>query len=852
MKRTSALAFVVAAAACSSPPAVPPGACAAQNITYDSRFPAGSAAGHADPAGAKAAGQARAGRITQAAQIRQPANARQQVRVGDYLLANDRIALYIEDAGDSDGYDPFGGEILGIEPVADDGLPGGFSQYNETLMMLSRQVVAPESVTVLADGSDGGPAIVRASGVLKNIPFMETFATLLPNEFNLPAALDYVLEPHAEKVVLRLSLMNPERAPVDFAGMQNLGFFHYARSQSFTDGAGYAMSSGSTPWVAFDAGSSAFAWRQVGTSLSHVIDVSGFQLFQGSGLMLDGCASKTVDYAELIPGRTLDDARAAMRRTDGTDDWRVVTGTVHDGAGAPIAGAYVSEVDGDGFKVLTRVMTAADGTFTLHAPPRDVTLKPYSPGHPDATPQPLAPAATTAALAFPPNGVIVVHARDAADDTPLPVRVQVIPATAPTPPPSRFGLPDQTNGRIHQEFATDGEATLPVPPGDHRVVVSRGYEWELFDQTVTVASGQTVTLTAPLVHSVDSTGWMCADFHIHSYYSADSSDTVEHKIRGAIADGLEIPVSSEHEWIIDFQPIIEQLGLKKWAFGFPSEEFTTFSWGHFGIIPILPRDTAVNRGAIIWYGKQPPEIFAQINALPEHPVLIVNHPSGTGFGAYFSSVKFDRATASGDPEMWSEQFQAIEVFNGSSFDDNRARSVGDWFAMLDAGKVRWAVGNSDSHHLRSEAVGYPRTCFQFGHDDPTRLTADVVRDQLAVGAAVVSGGLFLTVSGPGGAGPGAMLPPQTGAVPFDVTVQAPSWLAASELEVIVDGETASTLTLTPDAGPGPARRYTVPVMVTPTSTRVVHYVIFHARGAADLAPLDPGRKAFAVSNPIFF
>src|SRR5437764_702474 len=65
--------------------------------------------GHADPFGAKAAKQARAGKIRDASQIVQPANGRNRVRVGDYILANDKIALYIGQETRGDGYVPFGG-----------------------------------------------------------------------------------------------------------------------------------------------------------------------------------------------------------------------------------------------------------------------------------------------------------------------------------------------------------------------------------------------------------------------------------------------------------------------------------------------------------------------------------------------------------------------------------------------------------------------------------------------------------------------------------------------------------------------------------------------------------------------
>ena len=86
-------------------------------------------------------------------------------------------------------------------------------------------------------------------------------------------------------------------------------------------------------------------------------------------------------------------------------------------------------------------------------------------------------------------------------------------------------------------------------------------------QLVTIEAGKTTEVRAALTHSVDSGGVMCADFHIHSFYSADSSDPVEAKVKSAIADGLEIPISSEHEWIIDFQPIVQKLGMTAFAFG---------------------------------------------------------------------------------------------------------------------------------------------------------------------------------------------------------------------------------------------------------------------------------------------
>ena len=355
-----------------------------------------------------------------------------------------------------------------------------------------------------------------------------------------------------------------------------------------------------------------------------------------------------------------------------------------------------------------------------------------------------------------------------------------------------------------------------------------------------------------LEHSVDSSGWMCADFHIHSFHSADSNDPVIDKVKSAIADGLEIPVSSEHEWVIDFQPVVEELGLTKWAFGMPSEELTTFTWGHFGVVPLLPKPDEVNNGAVEWVGRLPPEMFADVQGRPEDPVLIVNHPSGGGFGAYFSQAGLKYQTGAGkNAKLWSNDFDAVEVFNDSNVDSNRNESLRDWFGLLNAGETMWAVGSSDSHHIRSSPVGYPRTCLFFGHDDPTKLSANSVRDVLASGTAVVSGGLTLRVEGPGGEKPGSTIKGAGASASFTVTVRAASWVDATTLEVFVNGASQKVEPLAP-LGSGPGKTFVNQVSVALDPAKSRNWVVFHAKGEKDLAPLHPGRMPFAVSNPIFF
>jgi hypothetical protein len=818
-------------------------------------FESGSPNGHPAPEGALAAKQARAGRITRDDQIRQAPDARQKVRVGDFLLSNDKIAVYIEDKGLSDGYARFGGGLLAIDRVAPDGLPDGTSQYIEQILGVSGETIDPDSVTVLADGSDGKAAVVRALGKLSKIPFAEAYKIVFPHDYGLRALYDYTLEPGSEVVRIRLGIVNDSGEdilvpPQDEAHAP----LHYQRAKVFTPTRAYDTVKGATPWVGYDAESWSFAFRSPRNDLDAQIDLDTFQFFAGKGYALPNGQATFVDVLELVPGGPhLDGMRAAVARAFEGKPWLPSTGVVKDADDKPVAGVWVIEEDAGG-ALLSRTKTDEGGAFTVHAPPgQAVTLRPFLAGYSGETVALPAPR-DGITLALAPHGTVHVQAKAAGSGEPLPVRIQIVPEIAVPEPAAALGLPSEARGRLHQAFAMSGEASFPVPPGKHRVFVSHGYEWELLDRTVDVAAGATVEVAAELVHSVDSTGVLCGDFHIHANYSQDARDPVAFKVRGAVADGLDIVCSSEHDWIFDFGPVVSELGLQKWAFGMGAEELSTLRNGHFGVIPMIRDRAAENDGAVDWFGKTMPELFDYVHALPSKPILVANHPSDTGFGkGYFATSAFNRTTGVGKAGVWSESFDAVEVFNGSDYDDNRKSSVADANVLLAKGKKLVFMGNSDSHLLRDDPVGYPRNCLRFGHDDPSLLTPELVRDGLASGDVVVSGGLVMTVTGPGGERPGSTIETQGSAITFTVRVAAPSWIAADTLETIVDGAEGGTIVpLVPVAGhAGPGKLFENKITVTRDATKAVSFVVFHAKGSGDLSPLHPGKKPFAASSPLW-
>ncbi|MBX3226668.1 MAG: carboxypeptidase regulatory-like domain-containing protein [Labilithrix sp.] len=822
------------------------GACA--DVSPDTfRFSHGDDDGHADPLGAVAAHQARAGRV-KAGDIVQAADARHKVRPGDFVLANDKVAVYIEDVGRSDGYFPFGGEILSLDKIGANGRPQGLSHYGETVLMFGLQTIAPDKVTVLADGSDGGPAIVRASGILKLIPSLDAFLMLFPDQYGFAAAVDYILEPGASKVTLRYSVANSRNQAVSFTTRSHLGVFQSSWSQTFAENGGFGKVTGQKPFIAWEQGDASFLVRPRNGKLQTFLATNGLEAYQAPTIPLQACEKKTVEYADLvIGGPGIDGLLEAKRAAFGEAPWREVHGVVRENGGGPLAGAMVHATGNTGY--LTRAVADAEGKYTIHVPPTGaVNLTATAKGWAVPSARPLAATESDVDLTLPKRATIEVTTTDADTDEALPVRIQIIPDAPYAKAPASFGLKaDEPDDRLYREYAISGKLSVPVPPGGYRVVVTRGFEYELFDAPVLAEEGKTATVTAKLRHSVATPDSMCADFHIHSAYSVDSDDPVLRKVEASLADGLEIPVSSEHEYIIDFQPIIEQLGMTKWAFGVPSEELTTFKYGHFGVFPLVPQPDQTNNGAIDWTYQTPATILPSVEELASKPLLIVNHPRGSM--GYLDQAGYDPARGKGQDGLWSDAFHALEVFNDSDFEASRESTVADWFGMLNAGRKMAATGASDSHHLSTNPVGYPSTCLRFGHDDPRQLTANAIRDALRNGAAVVNGGITLAAEGPDGTTPGG----DSTAGAYKVSVSSPSWIRPSSVEVIVDGKTTQTIALDPNAaGSGPGKRWELSIPVAPVESRPRHWVVFHVKGDGDLAPLHPGRKPFAVSNPIYF
>lgn len=795
--------------------------------------------------GAPAAGQARAGRITDAGHLLPGPKTRG--KVGDFLLANDRVAFVIEDARPSDGYDPVGGEIADASLFDAEGRPEP-SLWGDVLWGMGPRLLEPDSVGVLADGSDGGPAIVRVVGTFVDIPLIKDLAaTLIPLYLSFDGTLDFVLAPGADTVEMRVHLWN-QRARREYV---DLAIFMFLMG----DGVAEYL-----PVAGFDTDVLPARFRYIGFAgtagvaygffpaeeFEYLLAVSSATILRQPPFFIDACGEVDLSLAHVTVGRSADDLEVARRAIDGEPPGLAVQGTVVDATGTPVAGARVHLTTDDGATHVTTAQAGADGAFVLHAPAGTYQLWAFGDG-PGAPPVDVDVGDVDVVLPEPvvlaERGLLDVRVTDV-DGAAMPGKVVLRREGLALPAPM-FGEDSLPGDFVGLSFAAHGAATFALEPGRYELTVGRGFEYEAVVTTVDVVAGETTAVTQALDRVVDTTGWMSADFHVHSFWSPDSSDSLAFKVRAAAAEGLEIPVSTEHEWIGDFQPTVLDEGLEAFLHGMSGIEITTFSYGHFQAYPATPRPGEVNNGAFLWVDRTLGDIAADVRQDPADPVFQINHPRGPSFQGYFTAVGFDADTGEvADPENWTTDFDAVEVFNGSSFDEND-ETVRDWFRLIEMGVRPTATGNSDSHKAKSSEIGYPRTYVLLGEDDPTLVSPVAVADAVRTGHAVVSGGAFLSVTADGVQAVGETLPVEAG-VPtvLHVRVQAPAWVGLSRLEVIVNGEVVETLA-TSDVEPV---RFDADVEVTVDADG---WVIFVASGDEPLGPLDAGRLPFGVTNPVY-
>lgn len=110
-------------------------------------------------------------------------------------------------------------------------------------------------------------------------------------------------------------------------------------------------------------------------------------------------------------------------------------------------------------------------------------------------------------------------------------------------------------------FDDDGTGAVQLKPGDYVVFASKGLEYTVDAKTFTVTAGGTTNVSLGLDRVVDTSGFVSMDFHIHSAHSFDSSVALADRVRSYLGEGVDVMVSTDHDYATDYAPVIASLGV---------------------------------------------------------------------------------------------------------------------------------------------------------------------------------------------------------------------------------------------------------------------------------------------------
>ncbi len=423
-----------------------------------------------------------------------------------------------------------------------------------------------------------------------------------------------------------------------------------------------------------------------------------------------------------------------------------------------------------------------------------------------------------------------------------------------TPEFTRIDIGREEEGAIaafDRAFVLRGEARIRIAPGTYDVYVSHGPEYDAVVRPVTITAGDDSEAAVTLHHVVDTHGWISADFHVHAAPSFDSRVPLVDRIHQFVGDGVEFIVSTDHNVITDYHPVIAELGVADLIGSAQGDEITTKDWGHFGAFPLPADDTEAGRGAIAVAKRTPARIFADIRRTAPTALIDVHHPRlESGPIGYFNEGHFDPVTLGASRRGFSYDFDAVEVLNGYQDPDRKSVDavLADWYALLGHGFHVTATGNSDTHHMTFNLGGYPRNYVAVDDDRPDKLDGARIAKAVKDGRSFFTTGPFVTVTINGYA-LGDTAPAHRGKIALAIKIQAPTWMDVSRLTVIVDGKAALRQDL---PATGDVVRLDKVVTVP-----VLHdgFVIVRVDGTRPMSPWvgDDHFKVYpmAVTNPIW-
>ena len=398
----------------------------------------------------------------------------------------------------------------------------------------------------------------------------------------------------------------------------------------------------------------------------------------------------------------------------------------------------------------------------------------------------------------------------------IPCKVQFIGINGTQSPD--LGPNTRAYGCLDQYHSETGRFEVQAPPGDYRVVVTRGIEFGHLEKEIKLRPGRTEKIRGLLRRLVDTEGWVSTDFHNHSTPSGDNVTNSRDRVINLAAEHIEFAPTTEHNRLYDWQPFIDELGLADEIVTIPGLEMT-LAGAHLNAFPFVPDPYAQDGGAP--ERQLDPRINAIVlrdfqrsweDLMPERWVHL-NHPNmsldfvdrdkdGREDGGYRGlAVLIDGAEVCGNWEVWGEDILARSPWRVVTRDEEeevRHRREFIWLQLLNRGHRYTAIAVSDAHTIHGNGVGGWRTYITSSSDRPADIDWKEVVGNAKAGQALITNGPFLRVETVDGTLPGGSARAQ-GSIALRIEVQCTDWIDIDRVQILVNGRQHPDLNFTKES-----------------------------------------------------
>ncbi len=676
------------------------------------------------------------------------------------------------------------------------------------------------------------------------------------------------------------------------------------------------------------------------TKILSTLLTNGVQRAQAEGFVhLRPNETATFGHWHVVGGASLNDMMSFVWQKLATQDrpllnlsGRISLTTSNPNNTADLSGIRVSLWDTDG-RLVNQAITRSDGSYQIKALKGNYQIKLWHTAYQASEQQQVTAIQLendlVKDLSIQPSGMLQISVETSTpalpsntdppvmNNQPTPAKVTII---CEGPCPNQAGAneldikqdPLPTQIYRFEYLNTSGQASIPLPAGQYRILVSKGPTWSvwpnlstdqiteeslnqaqnnplLLGELITITADQTTTVQAQISEVVPRNGWVSGDFHVHGINSPDSPIPLVKRVLSFIGEGVDVLVSTDHDYITDYAPIVDQLNANLWIKSIVGVELTTFDYGHYNAFPLVYDPLQRNGGAFDWanaegLGKKPFEIFEWLQSHPNTQVVQANH----ALGGYFGAIKPDfvkgistadpkpyrlpetEGLSDGDTGLWAENFTAMELYNGFG-EDSVWGLMRAWLTMLSRGFKVTATAVSDTHKINSSQGGGPRTWVYLGDQFTDLVSLNEEHFALAVNAGKVIGsnGPMVEITATQGQsakiGDTLRIDPAQ-ALEVKVEVRCPSWMSVSTADLFyqlgediipIVGERINrepitpkqTLTLTLIENRQGQKRYEAIFSVSGFSTD--GYVLAVVHGGSQLFPITHENQVpFAYTNPI--